>query len=234
MPNLLLMSSDLFLRRISTAASNAEFVITNAVTSDKALIVLRDNQYDSVIVNFDGAVIDTDELDLIRQIRKLTSAVIVVIFDDLHAVKIRCYAAGADLVMLAPYDPETLIDCIYNMLRKRNEPVPVDTYTARGLELNTTTRTISVKYDIVPLTGEEYTLIEYLVLNKDTVVTIDTLCSHLYPDQCDSIPNYDCRDFVRIHEYRAMKKLRDAGATNRIMSVGGRGYILSGPSTIKN
>ncbi len=228
MPNVLLMSSDLyFMRRISTTASNAEFVITNAVTSDKALIALRDNQYDSVIVNFDGAVIDTDDLDLIRQIRKLTTTVIVVIVnDDLHNTSVtRCYAAGADDVIRACMKPEELVGRIQTLLRRR-EQGPADVFAAGDLELNTTAHTISIKSNIVPLTGKEYSLMEHLVLNKGLVVSIDTFSNRLYPDQGGSVPDYAHRMLVETHIQRARQKLKNAGSTSKIVTMWGRGYML--------
>jgi len=92
-------------------------------------------------------------------------------------------------------------------------------------------RVVSVDDQPVQLTGKEYTILELLTLQKDTIVTREMLLNHLYGGMDE--PELKIID---VFVCKLRKKLAQAtGGDHYIETVWGRGYMLREPvATVSN
>jgi len=82
-------------------------------------------------------------------------------------------------------------------------------------------RSVSVNKTDLVLTRKEYELLVYLVINKNRVLSKNTIAAHMWGDDMDMADNYD---FIYAHIKNLRKKLLAAGAGDYIQSVYGMGY----------
>ena len=79
------------------------------------------------------------------------------------------------------------------------------------------------KTDIV-LTRKEYELLVYFVINKNRVLSKNTIAGHLWGDDMDQNDSFD---FIYTHIKNLRKKMLEKGAEDYIKTVYGIGYNFS-------
>ncbi len=93
------------------------------------------------------------------------------------------------------------------------------------LNLNLGSREVTVDGRAVHLTGKEYAILELLALRKGVVMTKEAFLNHLY----GGIDEPEVK-IIDVFICKLRKKLAQAGATDLIGTVWGRGYVLRDPS----
>ena len=79
-----------------------------------------------------------------------------------------------------------------------------------------------VREQEVVLTRKEYDLFLFLIMNRERVLTKETIVEHLWGDMMGI--SVDSLDFVYTHMRNLRKKLLDAGAGDYIKTVYAAGY----------
>ena len=93
------------------------------------------------------------------------------------------------------------------------------------LEINLDSKTVSVKGEVVHLTGKEFQILELLALKQGTTLSKEQFLNHLYGGMDE--PELKIID-VFICKLR--KKLQKAsGGDDYIGTIWGRGYLLQAP-----
>jgi len=90
------------------------------------------------------------------------------------------------------------------------------------LTINATARSVTIGSNEVALSGNEFDLLFYLACHAGEIQSRETLYVQLYKREYDGL---DRTLDVRISHLR--KKLSEAGGTDRIRTVWGRGYLFS-------
>ena len=83
-----------------------------------------------------------------------------------------------------------------------------------------------VTYDdiVLNLTLKEYSLLKYLVQNKDKVISSEELINHVWDENTDPFTTV-----IRVHVYSLRKKLTAvSGNENMIKTIKGVGYLFGG------
>lgn len=95
---------------------------------------------------------------------------------------------GADDYLQKPFAFDELVARIYALLRRPDKVISPDMVLGK---LTITPATKQVKYGKEPvnLTAKEFSLLEYLVRNKERVVSKDELIEHVWSDDDDILPN---------------------------------------------
>jgi DNA-binding response OmpR family regulator len=77
---------------------------------------------------------------------------------------------------------------------------------------------------LIDLTKKEFDLLLFLAINKDKVLSKESIAEHLWGDYIDSADSFD---FVYAHIKNLRKKLIDNGVGNFLTTVYGVGYKFS-------
>jgi DNA-binding response OmpR family regulator len=131
---------------------------------------------------------------------------------------------GADDYVVKPVEPRVLVARIHALLRRARAASPIEPRVLRfgELTINATARSVTIGSNEVALSGNEFDLLFYLACRAGEIQSRETLYVQLYKREYDGL---DRTLDVRISHLR--KKLADAGGTDRIRTVWGRGYLFS-------
>jgi len=220
----LLVEDDLTVSRGIVAMLKAAAMVVEAVdTGEEALELARLYDYDIIIL--DLVLPDMEGYEVVRRLRASRVETPVLILSGLNRpqAKVKGFGVGADDFISKPFDSQELLARIQAVVR-RTKGFAQPSLTVGPLTLNLGSREVLVAGQPVHLTGKEYAILELLTLRKGVVMTKEAFLNHLYGGMDE--PEVKIID-VFICKLR--KKLAQAGASNLIGTVWGRGYVLRDP-----
>ena len=133
--------------------------------------------------------------------------------------------SGADDYLVKPFAFEELVARVIALAR-RPKKVKDELLTANTLVLNTKTQEVKKDNKLIILSKKEYQLLEYLMKNKNKVISKDDMISHVWDYEADILPNT-----VEVF----IKYLRNKLGKDTIITIRGFGYKLSlAPSEADN
>lgn len=193
-----------------------EVAPTTSVAREKIFVY----QYDILIL--DLGLPDGSGLDVLKYVKKhkpQTGIIILTARDSLDD-KISGLDLGADDYMTKPFLLSELNARIKSIHRRRNFDGN-STIIFNELEIDTDKMRVSINDQNLTLTRKEYELILYFVINKNKVLTKESIIEHLWGDHSDM---FDSLDFIYTHIKNLRKKMQDMGGTDYLRSVYGIGY----------
>ena len=207
-------------REISLILKSASFTIDHIDTGRETLEMVR--QYDYDLVLLDLTLPDIDGYEVVRRMRAARISTPVIVLSEVcqPQAKIKAFAIGVDDFITKPFDNHELVARMQAILR-RSKGYSEPNLRVDGLQLNVDSHEVTVDGQPVRLTGKEYAILELLVLRKGMVLTKDAFLNHLYGGMDE--PEMKIID-VFICKLR--KKLQVFGAGHLISTVWGRGYML--------
>ncbi len=131
-----------------------------------------------------------DGISLIKNIRseKINIPVLLLTAKDTIEDKVEGLDSGADDYLTKPFAFEELLARIRALLR-RNEGSKILQLSAGDLVLDTQSHKVSRSGVDITLTPKEYSILEYLLRNKNRVVSRTLLSEHVYDYHFDSDTN---------------------------------------------
>jgi len=131
------------------------------------------NDYDIIILDIN--LPEMNGYDLCKAVRLKNQAVPVLMLTSMRALndKIEGYNAGADDYMVKPFEFKELVLKINSLLKRsmhQNFPVG-NVLKASDLEMNLDSKEVKRNNKIINLTAKEFQLLEYLLRNKNRLVS---------------------------------------------------------------
>ena len=199
------------------------FLCEQAYTGTDASEKIEINLYDFILL--DLGLPDYNGLDLITEARDKGSNSAFIIITARGAVedKVKGLDLGADDYLAKPFALMELLSRMQAVARRKfnilNQNLNIGEFI---LELQS--RKITCKGKEVVITRKEYDLLQYLVLNRNKVLTRHQLYEHIWgnilEDQYDS-------NFIDVHIKNVRKKLNEHASTPWLETVRGIGYRIS-------
>ncbi|GIO34001.1 MULTISPECIES: response regulator transcription factor [Paenibacillus] len=132
---------------------------------------------------------------------------------------------GADDYVAKPFSTGELLARIRAVLRRKGEVVPEDSLKFADIELNTSMLKLSCKGKELKLILKECELLELLMLRKQAVISKEQMIEKLWGFDSDAEHNN-----VEVYISFLRKKLAFLGASARITTIRGVGYVLEATS----
>ncbi len=197
-----------------------DIVAEHASAGEDALELVRHYDFDVVIA--EGALPDMDVLELVRRLRvaRIDVPVLVLASAGRSDLRVRLFSAGADDVIVRPFDTAELVARMRAILR-RYRGFSDASLTVGPLTIRQERREVLVDGAEVKLTGKEYAILELLVLRRGSVLTKDAFLNHLYGGMDEPEAK-----IIDVFVCKLRKKLAHCGADSLITTVWGRGYML--------
>lgn len=191
-----------------------------AFTGMEASEKLAVNLYDFVLL--DLGLPDYEGLDLIREAKENNPEAAFIIITARGSIedKVKGLDLGADDYLAKPFSLIELQARIQAVARRKFK-LSDNIIHARDFQVNILKRIVTFQNQEVELTKREYDLLQYLVLNKNKVLTRIQLYEHLWGNSLDD--QYDS-NFIDVHMKNLRKKLQVYAATDWMQTVRGVGY----------
>jgi DNA-binding response OmpR family regulator len=196
-----------------------EMAYTGMEASEKIAI----NLYDFILL--DLGLPDYNGLDLIAEAKKASSNAAFIIITARGAVedKVTGLNLGADDYLAKPFALMELLSRIQAVARRKfniqNQNINIGDFT---LELQS--RKVICNGVEVIITRKEYDLLQYLIINRNKVLTRNQLYEHIWGNILDD--QYDS-NFIDVHIKNIRKKLNEHSITPWLETVRGIGYRVS-------
>jgi len=207
-------------RNLAEALRAAGFTIDAVATAADARAALDCVTYDACVLYL--GLPDADGMTVLAAIRARKDGLPVLICTarDAFEDRIAGLNAGSDDYLVKPFNMDELIARIRALLRRPGGVLGVD-LCAANLSFDTISRQATVDGKTVALSGRDLDLLEILLRRAGRVVAREALEQALYGFDREATPNA-----IEVATHRLRKKLQKAGASIRIQTMRGVGYLL--------
>ncbi len=205
---------------IERGLKEERYVVDSAYTGEKGMFLAEVNPYDLIIL--DIMLPDIDGISICKRLRDAGISVPILMLTAKNRVqdKVLGLDSGADDYLTKPFAFEEFLARVRALLRKNREE-KITTLRIADLELDQISHTVKRADQVIALANKEYSLLEYLMLNANQVVTRTMISEHVWNEDFDTLTNvFD----VYIHRLRS--KVDKGFASQLIHSVRGVGYVL--------
>lgn len=218
---ILLVEDDVELSRVVVAAlSRTGFASDRSGSLEDARLNVRNNRYDAILL--DRRLPDGDGLTLLAELRQAsrTCPVLILSAKDMIRDRVDGLNQGADDYLVKPFDMAELIARLRALLRRPSDILGARLALGR-LELDTRSRSVTVKGRAVALPRRETTLLENLLRRSGRVVSRATLEEALYSNESEVTPNS-----LEVSISRLRRRLGELEAGIQLHTVRGVGYFV--------
>ncbi|KPK98148.1 MAG: hypothetical protein AMJ95_05365 [Omnitrophica WOR_2 bacterium SM23_72] len=205
---------------IKRGLEEERYVVDVAPDGEKALFLAEINSYDLIIL--DIMLPDTSGFSICKDLRakKIDTLILMLTARDDVEDRVLGLKMGADDYLGKPFEFNELLARVAALLRRsRLDKNPI--LQADDLELNQLTHKVMRAKKEISLTSKEYSLLEYLMLNVNQVVTRTQLSEHIWNEDSDSFTNV-----IDVFINRLRNKIDYGFKKKLIYTLRGTGYIL--------
>lgn len=179
------------------------------------------------VENYDLVILDLnlpnmDGLEVLSKIREKNTELKILILSARSDVddKIKGLDFGANDYMVKPFDFEELEARIRNLLRRKF--IQENCILSCGpIQLDLSSRVVSIKNIPLSLTKKEFSILEYFLLNINRVISQEELIEHIWDQNADNFSGA-----IRVHIATLRKKLKHILNYDPISTKIGEGYCI--------
>ncbi len=198
-----------------------KYDVEKALDGEAALDKLFDHSFDLILLDIMLPKKDGFEvLKIIRGEGIRTPVLMLTAKGDVDD-KIKGLDQGADDYLAKPFSmPELLarIRALFRRVAEHGDPV----LGTKGLQLNTVTREVIGASGPIRLTPKEFSILEFLLYNRDRVVSRFNLAEHVWGEDFDP---FTMSNYIDVHLKNLRHKIGDGEGTI-IRTIRGVGYII--------
>ena len=164
-----------------------------------------------------------DGFQVLRALRKEGSALPVLLLTARSELSDRVEGldSGADYYLTKPFEPKELLACVRALARRQPELRETDVMEYGDLRLEKNSFTLYCADRSVKLSRKEYDLMELLMLNREMVLSKETLLVRVWGYETDAEENN-----VEVYISFLRRKLAHLRSTVRIRTIRMAGYRL--------
>jgi DNA-binding response OmpR family regulator len=184
--------------------SHEGFTVEHARTKKSAEEKIFVNNYDFILL--DLGLPDGDGFGLLKMLKgleKREDAVIILTARGAVDDRVMGLEQGADDYLAKPFSLSELLARMHAITRRKHRLESND-INIKGLRVNIQNRTVMYNDERINLTKKEFEIFNYLVLNKNRVISRTNLTEHVWGDVLEI--NSDS-NFVDVHVKNLRKKL---------------------------
>jgi DNA-binding response OmpR family regulator len=210
------------LDQIRQILTSQRYIVETVSNGEEALDKLCENPFDLIIL--DIMMPKMDGFTVLREIRqiKIDAPVLMLTAKGDSTDKVKGLDLGADDYLSKPFSMDELLARVRALLR-RSAGQCQSVLEFGELTLDTVNRKVTMGGKPVELTPREFSILEFLLHNKDRVVTRFSLAEHVWGEDFDP---FSMSNFMDVHMKNLRHKIGDTGNARIIRTVRGVGYII--------
>ncbi len=220
--NILIVDDDPeLLDQLSISLERKLYRVETAADGEQALDKIFENRYDLILL--DIMLPRMDGLSVLKEIRQAGLNIPVLMLtarSDLED-RVKGLDYGADDYLSKPFSMAELMARIRAMLRRDGKRDPV--LAAGPIKLNTISREATRNGEPIDLTAKEFSILEFLLYNKGSVVSRFNMAEHLWGNDFDP---FSMSNFIDVHIKNLRKKIKFHEDMEIIRTIRGIGFII--------
>jgi DNA-binding response OmpR family regulator len=200
------------------------FTVEHARTKRSAEEKILANNYDFILL--DLGLPDGDGFDVLKTLKSIKDredAVIILTARGDVDDRVLGLERGADDYLAKPFSLNELLARIHAVTRRKHK-LESNEIEIKGFRINIRNHTIHYESERINLTKKEFEIFNYLVLNKNKVISRTNLTEHVWGDILEI--NFDS-NFVDVHVKNLRKKLSQFTPLDWFETVRSIGYRIN-------
>ncbi len=204
----------------SVSLQKNSFTVDVVHTGEDAIHAVKTYEYDAIIL--DLGLPDIDGLTVLNEIKSLKPEAPVIICTARDALddRLKGLNAGSDDYLVKPFDVSELIARVKAVMRRPGGALGL-VLQAGNIHFHTVDRSVKIADKTAKLSKRELDLLELFMRRKGRIQSKDAIENALYGFDEPPTPNA-----IEVAAHRLRKKLVELGATSKIQTLRGIGYIL--------
>ena len=190
---------------------------TSIYDGENAMYAVEQNIYDLIIL--DVMLPNVDGFTILNKIRQVgTTPVIMLTAKDSVADKVKGLKLGADDYMTKPFYRDELLARVNALLRRYNNNFSGFQVIFKDLKFDLAQKKVTIKDETLEVTGKSYDILEYLIRNKDMIITKEQLFNRIWGFESETIWSVvevyvsNIRKTLKKYDYHIyLKTLRNVG-----------------------
>jgi DNA-binding response OmpR family regulator len=197
------------------------YIVETAVDGEEALDKIFNSEFDIIIL--DIMLPKHDGFSVLKEIRQAGINTPVIMLTARKSVdeKVKALDLGADDYLAKPFSLDELMARVRAVLRRSCEQKDA-VIRVGNIQLNTATREVLVDGKAVELTMREFSILEFLMYNKNKAVSRFSLAEHVWGDAFDP---FSMSNFIDVHIKNIRRKIGDVNGSV-IRTIRGVGYMI--------
>ena len=215
------------LEQLRNALENQRYLVETATDGEAALDKLFDTPFDAVIL--DIMMPGMDGWTVLKEARKggIDTPVLMLTAKGDVEDRIKGLDLGADDYLAKPFSLSELLARLRALLRRSGSPAET-VLRVQDVALDTVTREVTKGEKPVELTPREFSILEFLLYNKNRAVSRFSLAEHVWGDDFDP---FSMSNFMDVHIKNLRHKIGDSGERRIIRTLRGVGYLIQDSET---
>jgi DNA-binding response OmpR family regulator len=180
--------------------------------------------------NYDIIILDLtlpggNGLDLVKLIKDRNRQAGLLIISAKNSLddKIKGLDMGADDYLTKPFHLAELNSRVKSIARRRHFN-GANELIFNEIKINTDSNEVFISGTILDLTKKEYEILLYFIVNRNKVITRESIAEHVWGDNISYTDNYD---FIYSHIKNIRRKIEENNGRNYLHNVYGIGYKFS-------
>ena len=220
---ILIVDDDGALRdQLRQVLTRQRYIVEAATNGEEALDKLFDTPFDAIIL--DIMMPKMDGLSVLEQARKagIDAPVLMLTAKGDVTDRVKGLNIGADDYLAKPFSLDEFMARLRAVLRRAGGQCE-SILQVEDLKLDTVSRKVTKGNKSIELTPKEFSILEFLLHNKNRAVSRFSLAEHVWGDDFDP---FSMSNFMDVHVKNLRHKIGDSGRGNMIRTIRGVGYII--------
>ena len=206
---------------ITKYLKKSNYNVDSAYDGEEALDYINVGEYDVIIL--DIMMPKMNGYDFIKRIRrdKNNVAVLMLTAKDSLEDKVKGLDLGADDYLVKPFEFDELLARIRAMLRRNYRESATNILVIGDVELDTVKKSVTKNGSIIELTAKEYEVLEYLLRNKNHILSREQIREHVWDFDYEGESN-----IIDVLIKNIRQKIDDNKEESIIQTKRGAGYVI--------
>ncbi|SDE53706.1 two-component system, OmpR family, response regulator CiaR [Priestia aryabhattai B8W22] len=198
------------------------FEAEQAFDGEEGLFLAEQDIFDVIIL--DIMLPHMNGYEVLQNLRKKNIMTPVIMLTAKGGIddKIQGFKVGADDYLVKPFHREELLLRLEAMVRRSGGMLKESVITFKELKLNIKSKTAEVNGQMLKLNGKQFNLLEYLLNNKNIILTKEQIFERIWGFESDTSTTV-----VEVYASNLRKNLRKYGYDQYIKTFRGLGYMLT-------
>jgi len=173
---------------IKKGLEQERYAVDVAYTGNDGYDLASTEDYDGIIL--DIMLPEMNGIEICTNLRKnkIHTPILMLTAKGQTEDKIKGLDAGADDYMTKPFSFDELLARVRALTRRHGKMINT-VLTVEDLSLDNKQYLVKREGKIINLSSKEFSLLEYLITNKSTIVTKDQIIAHVWDYDADILPN---------------------------------------------